>query len=187
VLGDTLGALHLGVAWAVGFVLIASGVAKAADRTSFAQALAGYGVSARRGRESLEIAIPSIEIALGISWLITWDVWLVAIATIGLLAVFSGAAIAGRGSAASCGCGGVFADGPAGWNVVIRNVVLLVIVLGGAMVAPTTGFSIDTFAAAATVTLALLTLLIGLDALLVAELRLRDVEGGVSLEHDVSS
>jgi hypothetical protein len=55
------------------------------------------------------------------------------------------------------------------------------------MVAPTTGFSIDTFAAAATVTLALLTLLIGLDALLVAELRLRDVEGGVSLEHDVSS
>jgi thiol-disulfide isomerase/thioredoxin/uncharacterized membrane protein YphA (DoxX/SURF4 family) len=110
---------------------VVAGAAKLADRPGAAQALEDFGAPARLS-SFLAIALPVLELALGLGLLSVRTAWPSAIGACALLLVFTGAiAIAlARGRTPECHCFGQLHSAPAGPATLIRNGVLAAIAGG---------------------------------------------------------
>jgi methylamine utilization protein MauE len=174
---DFVGIVQVAATLTLSIVFGAAGISKLTDPASFAQALGGYGIRDELWRRTLGLAVPATEMFVAVLWVSPSDRLFVAAVTLALLAIFTAAVVMLPKSATPCGCGGLFADGPAGWNVIARNIVLSALVcatLLNASASESTLSGGELVAGGALACAGLLVALVGLDALLVAELRLRE-------------
>lgn len=115
---------------------LVAGAAKLADRAGAARALEGFGAPARIS-PVLAVALPTLELILGLGLLLVRTVWPSAIGACALLLAFTaaiGVALA-RGRTPDCHCFGQLHSAPAGPSTLIRNGVLAAVAGGLAWVA----------------------------------------------------
>lgn len=121
----------LAVRLLLALMFVAAGAAKLADRPGSARAAEAFGAPAQIS-PALAIALPVLELVLGLGLLSTSTVQPSAIGACALLLVFTaaiGIALA-RGKAPDCHCFGQLHSAPAGPATLIRNGVLAVIAGG---------------------------------------------------------
>lgn len=152
------------VALVLACVFLVAAVAKSLDRAGTQRSLADFGVP-RRLRAPLAVVLPLLELAVAIGLVVTQSTRVAAAVGGTMLAIFTGALAAAllRGRAPECGCFGRLQPGPAGSATLARNVAL---VAAAALVASQP----STRPTATELVAAVLTLVIGAQALLVRTL-----------------
>jgi hypothetical protein len=177
-MSDIFGLLAVGSEFTLAFVLLSSGVSKVRHREAFHRTLLGHGLGAKSS-DVVAILVPAMEMGIGVAWLIPGLSASAGLATIGILAFFSGFLWRQRKrpDAPSCGCGGVLRSTAPGWNALARNAALAVYAVAPLAFEPVSGglAALATTAAPVVVTATLLLLLtvLALDDLLAVELRAR--------------
>jgi thiol-disulfide isomerase/thioredoxin len=103
-------------------VFFAAAVGKLRDRRGAERALVEFGTP-KRMAPSLAVALPAVEFATALLLIIPRTVWWGALASITLLAVFTGAigVMLARGRRPNCHCFGQMHSSPVGWSMVVRN------------------------------------------------------------------
>jgi len=125
---------------ALGMLLIgAAGLMKALDVPSFLQALGSWSLIPVGLRLPLALTVPYLELGLLLAWLLWPRSSIIPIAAVCILVGFTGVFVAQLllGSAPDCGCAGILARyiqlEQAGWQVVLRNGLLSIMIILGAM------------------------------------------------------
>lgn len=128
-----------GAFWAVSLVLVASGAAKLAEPTAFAEALDGLGIGGAGASTSLRrwtaVGVGLVEVGIGLNALVLGGAVVAALATLAY-AAFTVVVLVARGRGlASCGCFGARSGTPTAAHAVI-NAVSAVICAGAVLVPP---------------------------------------------------
>jgi hypothetical protein len=121
-------AFGLGIRVALGIVFLASSLDKACRMPAFMLVLARQDVPTQF-RRPVTIVVAAAEFAVGLGWLLTGGTALVTLATLALLAIFSGVVARAllHGQAEECGCGGILGSSHMGRHVLLRNSLLVAI------------------------------------------------------------
>jgi len=114
---------------AVGLVFAAAGLLKLADQGAFIKALESYALFPAASVEWLALLVPTLEVALGLSFAAGYRARLTAWSLVALLAAFTltGATAMARGHAVDCGCfPGAGAAQPLDATFFVRNALLII-------------------------------------------------------------
>jgi uncharacterized membrane protein YphA (DoxX/SURF4 family) len=117
-----------------GAVFLLAGLAKAARRDEFQDALARYELLPVRWLRPVARWLPAVEIVLGGALLLGFGTRAVAAALAAALVLFSGAVAINllRGRSFDCGCLAIGAPRRIGWVTIARNVALAAMAVGAA-------------------------------------------------------
>jgi thiol-disulfide isomerase/thioredoxin/uncharacterized membrane protein YphA (DoxX/SURF4 family) len=109
-------------------VFIGAGLAKLADRSGTRLAVTEFGVPSRFAG-AVTVALPVAELVVGLALIPVATAPSAAIGAAGLLLCFSAtiAVAMSRGRSPECHCFGQVHSSPAGWNTLVRNVLLLAV------------------------------------------------------------
>jgi uncharacterized membrane protein YphA (DoxX/SURF4 family) len=113
--------------FALGTILLLSGIAKLANRAAFADAVDAYRIASPRVSQIAAEIIPPAETTAGVLLLVGLGVEITAAAVAVLLAAFTAAVVVNlvRGRRISCGCFGTLSQREISWISAARNVFLI--------------------------------------------------------------
>ncbi len=116
----------LGARWALACVFVLAAVVKLGRPGEFAESLMRYPLLRARLVVPVAVALPWLELSLGVALAVGLEVAIAALSSAGLLLAFTAAMSVSlaRGRTFDCGCG--LRSGPSelSWRLVLRNVVL---------------------------------------------------------------
>lgn len=130
-----------GAFWAVSLVLVASGAAKLAEPTAFAEALAGLGIGGRGGSASsmqrwTAVGVGLVEVGVGLNALVLGGSVIAALAALAYAAFTVVVLVARARGLASCGCFGARSGTPTAAHAAINGASALVCVAATLMAPP---------------------------------------------------
>ena len=118
---------------AIGIVLIATAAGKFLDLTGFAHILGEYRAFPEKLLPPLAVAVPSLELLLGV-WLFTGrNLRAAALASAALhfgYAAWSAISVQRGLRLSNCGCFGIFLARPLGWSTVVEDLAMVTASLG---------------------------------------------------------
>jgi uncharacterized membrane protein YphA (DoxX/SURF4 family) len=111
----------------VAVVFGAAAITKLRDPAAFATGLLDYEIVSPAQARMITIGLPATELGLALAFATGWQVWICALVTCGLLAVFSLAILRSllRGRRFRCNCFGGARGDYIGWESVARNFALM--------------------------------------------------------------